>query len=261
MRGKLLLSGVVVVAIFILGVGSVAALELARDDDDEQPPTSAIGGRRVVDVHGIGVATGPADTAELQIVVGTGYHEKPWSGSIPPATDRAELRPVIDALVAAGISEQSVQAAPQSGGYMGPPGSLQLLVTVDASMIGRVQEHVAAATEAAAENRLEVYHVGVRYGATNCQALEDEARQAAVDDAHAQAEELAGMLDGAVGELVYVGDVPLLLPNRPFAQPFAAATCGSSGADALSTAYPPYEPGAPAEVRITSHLNLTYAVD
>ena len=89
--------------------------------------------------------------------------------------------------------------------YGGPAQALLRFDVADPSA-ERITELVNAATVGAAEERLTINGVGVRYEVADCAALERQAREAAIADARSEAQTLAELLNVTPGALLAVDD-------------------------------------------------------
>lgn len=194
-------------------------------------------------VTGYGSATAAADSASVELLIGTaqtGYSSsmsgsssgetvvvvqgpdtmmdgtpganppKPGGSGMSGAIDDAALEPVITALVDAGVARDSIDVAlspiaadPYSGSYNG---AARLAFSVDAPDMAMLNDLIAAASQAASSAGLSLIQAGSEYRMDDCTALEDEAQQAAIDDAQNRATRLADQLGVTTGEIVLASD-------------------------------------------------------
>lgn len=114
------------------------------------------------------------------------------------------------------------------------------------------------------QNRPRLAEVGVGYGVGDRAALERQARERAIADARAKAEQRAELLRVPLGRLLLSDDV------APAANDGAAPMVGRSTRSAADTAPPyqpvggvtlaPYEPTDPAEAIVRVRIGLSFAV-
>lgn len=198
----------VALVIAILGLTAVIATAGASSDDDT-PATSL----RTISVNGEGAASAVPDIADLELGVQT-IDEDPTAAIENNTTAMAN---VIATLIDLDIDEDDIQTqsfnmwVEQVYGPDGPTGEFlyhvinQIMVRVrDLDVTGDV---LGAALAAGANNV-----GGIRFGVEDTQALDEAARDAAVDNAVAKAAQLAERLGVGVGSPRHVietsGDVP-----------------------------------------------------
>ena len=273
--------------------GSAAAQEAVPTD------------RPTIIVSGIGHARSTAETATIQILVGnsegvygpifpsaivpadaavpgastpeagettvgseaSGAEVVPAVGPMgPPSLTAEDLRPLIQAMVEAGVKEEDVRSVtgPAASGIYGPggPGAAFVEAEVARPTQEGVGEIVDAVTKAATDNGLLVQQLGVGYDIADCAPLEREARQAAVEDARAQAEQLAELVEVTLGDLVQVSSFPT------YGSPFPAEDDGGCppspevtmiGPGGMITT-PPFDPRAEAEAEVYAQVTMTFAI-
>ena len=251
----------------VAAAGVIALLVLSAHAPSGGPANAQgalVEGPSVV-VTGLGLASAPAETATIQVLlVSSGAFGGQPMG---PRLTETDLAPVVDALTAAGIDEADIQLVTGPGvvsAFYGPGGpSLALVEAIlrDPTSDG-VADAIAAADEAATSNGLAVQQVGAEYDLADCASLLREARQAAIDNAQAEAEELAELVGSELGDLLQVGSSPTYFSGPPVAAddggcPPSPETgvygpSGSIGA--------PYDASAPVEARVYATVTLTYAL-
>lgn len=240
-------------------------------------------------VSGVGRASRPAETATVQILVGTedagfGFSEVETSegsfgsssasvraeavGGTPEAgPDRfteAELAPILDAIEATGIDPAAVEilASPLAPDPYSPrTGGARLDLEVPEPTTAGMAELVGAVSDAAADGGFVVQVVGVRYDVADCAGLEAEAFAAAVADARARAERLALPLAVTLGGVIAAraegtpeGDDGGCGGNR-------SGSYYDSGYGGLGVSLPPFDPALPAEVAVASVVSVSFAID
>jgi uncharacterized protein YggE len=239
--------------------------------------TTAQGPSTGIQATGTGTANAPAQTAHLQILVGssaafgmgpmemapgTPSSDMPMSGPMmgPAGLTEEQLDSVIDAIVGAGIGEDAIEVTmPVYNSFFGPggPETAEIRVTIDQPQREDLVDLVAAIRAAAQDGGLSVLYVGARYEAADCAALTQEARDAAIADAISRAEGLAQGLGLALGELTQAAEFPYYGPT-------GTDSCVPTG---TGGDFGPYGPGTePAfdatatEATVTVQVTLTYEI-
>jgi uncharacterized protein YggE len=208
-------------------------------------------------VEGVPTEEGPAGEAD-GTPVSEGQSEAGAFG--PPRLTEDAIAPVVAALVAAGAPEAGIEVTvPVTSEVFGPGGPElgEVRVAVEQPQADALVALVAAASEAASEAGLSVFHVGARYEAADCAALVQEAREAAIADARSRAEGLARGLGVALGELVQASETPYYgLPG--------SGSCVPAGTEGY---FGPYGPGTEppfdrrqTEATATVQVVLTFAM-
>lgn len=258
-------------------------------------------GQPSLSVAGSGSANAPAETARIQILVGSagfnvamavaaegmavgsgeiGVEESilvpaldgtPEAGAfgpfgLPPLTEET-LVPVVRALVDAGaaVEDVTVNIGPGLDGFAGPggPGTGLIEVGVAQPQTEQVAALIAAGSQSATDNGLFVQQLGVAYDVADCGPLVLQAQQAAIADGREQAARLADSLGVTLGDLIQAADFSAL------GQPFIAdeeGGCPESPDVVFSgpgSAFdtPAFDPTAPAEARAFAQINLVFAFE
>ena len=189
--------------IAILALTAVVATAGASSDED-----ATAAWLRTLTVNGDGAASAAPDIADLELGVHT-INEDPTVAIVDNTTAMAY---VIEALTDLDIDEDDIQTrsfnmwVEQVYGPDGPTGEVlyhvvnQIMVRVrDLDMTGDV---LGAALAAGANNVS-----GITFGVEDTQALEEAARDAAVDNALAKADQLAERLGVKVGSARHVTEI------------------------------------------------------
>ncbi|MFN6482784.1 MULTISPECIES: SIMPL domain-containing protein [unclassified Nostoc] len=164
---------------------------------------------------------------------------------------KATLQPVVDSLVAKGISADKIQVQinPNSS-----ENNARILVKLEKPTRDRVQEIVATANKSTSQiENLSVKSVGVEYSVNDCQALQSSVYQSAMKDAQSRAQALATAME-----------VKLSTPSvaEPFYTLFYPSCNSKTGVPLPSFASvllsPAYNPDAPAEVEMKKDIFVTY---
>lgn len=238
-----------------------------------------------INVQGFGQAVAPVDLATLQLLYGPNYSCEgcvpPDDGTPPemPGVTLDDLQPMIDALVALGVSPDDIEAsiipgaqygyyekygyemaaraeyAPTPGTYPGGGEMGQILVRVSGPTSERLLQIVTAANDAAyAGGAVQPYNIGALYSVDECSALEQQAIGDAVDDARARAELVGAAIGAAPGGVSWIS-------MYPGYDPYGGSPCGQSTYGYPVNWYPPYDPNMPLEVRVMATVNVTFALE
>jgi uncharacterized protein YggE len=231
-----------------------------------------------ITVAGYGEATAPAEAAQVQLLLASadafsgGPVARIRPGESPSDEAREAAQPVIEALVAAGQSADGITVvvsplAPNPFGGYGPagPGTARLDFTVDQPTAEGMAELLETASVAAQDGGLFVSSAAVRYDVASCDALQEQARRAALSDAGDRARIQADALGVSLGDVVASEDglgspqVDIYGTALPATncQPSSAPTSFAGG---LSVDFAFYDPAAPAEVEVEAWLTVTYAI-
>ncbi|MGF2014006.1 MULTISPECIES: SIMPL domain-containing protein [unclassified Nostoc] len=172
------------------------------------------------------------------------------SPSKKPLT-KATLQPVVNSLVAKGISNDKIQVqiSPNSS-----ENNAKILIRLEKPTRDRVQEIVATANKATSQlENLSVKSVGVEYAVNDCQALQSSVYQSAMKDAQSRAQALATAMSVKL-------DTPSVA--EPFYTLFYPSCSSKTGVPLPSFASfllsPTYNPDSPAEVEMKKDIFVTY---
>lgn len=216
-----------------------------------QQPVAPVTGAGTVTVVGQGEAFGAPDQAQVQVGVET------FAPTVAEATtqNQATVDAIMAALEAQGIAKDDIQTsnyslwAEQIYGDKGPEGiagyRVSNQVNVKIRDINKVGDVLAAVTEAGANT---IY--GVSFTVSDPDALEEEARAAAMADARRRAEELAALGGAELGEIRVISEII----GQPAPIPLGA---GGNYAVAEAAAAPSISPGQlsyQAQVQVSFEL-------
>lgn len=229
-------------------------------------------------VLGQGTASAPADTAEVELSF-TNYdpYAIPEEGLLlfngaeagssalqaqatPEDTiTEAQLQPVVDALVAAGIPADAIEVvivpgSPNVYPYTTDRGSVSF--NLSAPSQEQVNRAVDGVNESIADNEeIFLQNVSVQYSISDCTTLEQDAYQSAIGDARNRATAMAAAMGVELAEVPSVAESPFNFLSPP---------CGSTDQAALynpfgfGTSY--YDPEAPAEVQVRRDIFVTFPI-
>lgn len=225
-------------------------------------PQMAPGGG--ITVQGYGSASAAADGAVVEFSFSSsGTYGKPIplpfggqeesaepSPSPAPRITEEALKPVIDAIVAAGVGRGDIEFLGQP--YPDPYFSSATL-RAKVSDIGSLDSVVQAAQQAAeALQDISLTSTSVSYTVSDCQALEKEALKAAVADASERGGIFAETLGVALGDVVAASNYSYAPYN------------GGCGQSYVGIPYPmggmPYVEGQTSQVQIFGNVSITYAI-
>jgi hypothetical protein len=245
------------------GGGGQAAVDTTRSSAGEIALQPSGGGLPGLTVLGYGMASAAADGAILEFYFSTGTAVRPdavpgntgssGSSEQPQATTsikESDLQPVIDAIVATGVSRDDIEFL--GGSYYDPfYSSATLRVTV--RDLGKLGAIIQAGTDAAGTlSNIGLQGSYVSYIISDCAGLERQALQAAKQDAEARANVLADALDVARGAVTA-------------ASTYSYSTFGGTACDGGTISpYPiggvSYAEGQAGHVQLAATITVTYDI-
>ncbi|QLE39108.1 SIMPL domain-containing protein [Nostoc sp. C052] len=239
------------------------------------PPASD---RHSLMVIGQGAVRVPADTADIELVFSSGgsndelqtqpsafpetrrlssltllLNEKTPAEPLPnkKSLTKATLQPVVDSLIAKGISADKIQVQINTNSS---ENNAKILVRLEKPTRDRIQEIVATANKSTSKlENISIKSVGVEYAVNDCQALQSSVYQSAMKDAQSRAQALATAME------VKLGTPSVAEPFYTLFYPSCSSKTGvtlPSFASFLSS--PTYNPDAPAEVEMKKDIFVTY---
>lgn len=235
----------VAAALVMLAVPVLGSAALSGGSVAAQEPS----GQRSITVTGYGVAYGSPDIAR----VGLGVETSNTDVQVALEEANTRLAAVISALREAGIAEADIQTnyfsiyqdyyggSPEGRGE--PTYRVSSSVNVRVRNTDQVGELIAEAVDAGAN----IVNF-VEFNIADRAALESDARELAIADARARAEEIASLLGLTVGEPLRVVEGPEVSVMSDF--------YGRGGAGAVGA--PPIEQGA---LSVSMSITITYAVE
>lgn len=215
-----------------------------------------------ITVTGYGVASVEADSAFLELYFGGYYVEVPvdepdavpGSGGISyrsvSAISEADLQPVIDALVDAGVAREDIELL---GGTYYDPYSSSATLRVTVRDLDELPELVEAATDGASELP-DIYLQGtyVSYTLEDCAALAQAALDEAVADARERGAALAQALSVTLGGVVAAADYGW--------SPFGGTPCGADYAAPVPIGGVAYAESQAPQVEFYATISVTFAL-
>jgi uncharacterized protein YggE len=231
-----------------------------------------------VTVQGYGSATADADSAVLELYFGGTYayrqgiepapepdsgQSEPSTGDVAPSTPEtdllqpaqpiteADVQPVVDAIVAQGVSADDIEVIVQPS--YGDPyygGSATIRVTV--RNVDALEGIVSAATEAASGLENTSFNgSSVSYTVSDCADLELAAMRAAVEDARERGQTFASALGVGLGAVVGASHYSY----SPFGSPCGAGTGGPYPLGGIA-----YAESQSPEVQLVATVTITFAI-
>ena len=241
-----------------------AALQLAQ----VAAPT-ALPPVRSLNVSGNGASSVPAEQAAIILSYSVNYFsempvdsETPTDPSmtleVPAIATPADLQPVTNALIAAGIPMGDISIVRESYSAQ----ALRMVIRLNRPTQSRISELIDVANNAViADGKFAVSTLGVAYAASNCLSAEVAAREAAMAEAQRQAIALADVAEVTLGGFITVSSNP----GWNYLAPFGDSVCPTNLEDALrygqSYGFQPYDPAQPVEVSVSVNVSLTYEID
>ncbi len=230
-----------------------------------------------ITVVGYGSATAAADTAIIEFYFGrsgdgevkpdgtrssdgsgssgssTGVEPAPdvavQSGQVTPITE-AELQPVIDALVGAGIAREEIEFIGQSY-YDMYYASATIRATV--TNLDAVEAAVGAVRDIAGSiPNVQLQSTNVSYTLDDCTALERAAMEAAVEDASARGQELASVLGVGLGDVTGASNYSY--------SPYGGTPCDGGYIGPYPLGGVAYAEGQASDVSVFVQVSVTYAI-
>ena len=265
--------GAAITASTLLVGGAIALPQgaIAQDTRIAQlfyPPAA---GPQIIAVTGQGYATVPADLAQITVSV---TNQKYVDPSFDPPADRPSKRPpepepitaaslagIVEAVQAAGVPRNKIKVNVDPINRSNRPyyGRANSSVSLDLDKptperIGQIVKAVNTAVEKGGDRpKIYLENVYVQYAVTSCEAVENAAYLAAMQDAKLRANAIAKAMGVQLAPSPSVAELPFI---GRFYSP-----C-SQERDIVSTVFrrPPsaYDPAAPAIVEVYRELAVTY---
>ncbi|HET8523414.1 MAG TPA: SIMPL domain-containing protein, partial [Thermomicrobiales bacterium] len=184
---------------------------------------------------------------------------------------RAQLDPIVNALTEQGIKADTITlviSPIHNDRVSGPSGVAvgRIDVTVSKPTLDKLTALFATVQQAAATEQLALGQIGATYHVKDCQALNQDARKAAIEDARANAKTQADLLGIQTGPITASADLvagsPLtLLYGLPFAGGCTPPTPPLSYGDlGLDVSLPTFDPAAEPSVTVYAQVSLTFAI-
>ena len=231
---------------------SLPAVQSTAGSAQTQPAVPPV---RTISVTGEGRATLTPDIAYVNI----GVHTESADVGEALATNKIQVQKVVDALKALGIAEKDIQTTNFNvypSQQYGPNGELlQTKFVVDNSVyvtvrnLDQLGDLLDKAVEAGANNIN-----GIQFDVADKTAALSDARKAAVKDAQALAQELAGAAGVALGPIQNISTYSNNVPMPVYAD--KAFGMGGGGAPAPAVAVPV----SPGQMILTVSVSMTYEI-
>ncbi len=275
------------VAVAIVSAGTLATVAPSRAQSLPVPTPA----QPTIVVTGVGVGRAPAETAEIQLLLGAPSvfgEQGPPAGEVTEesggaaSTDGTPEVPGTPDDITGGTGGDlgeslgrledalaDIDAVSEVAVFEGIGGSgiVQVTVTLDDPTTESIAALVADAEDAAAETGLVVVAVGAAYDVAACAPLQREAQAAALGDGQARAEVLAELLGVSLGPLVQAsvgsasgppaGDDGGCLGYGM--NEYYGVSVGPGPGGALTV--PVYNPATPTEATVVSQVTLVFAIE
>lgn len=222
-----------------------------------------------ITVLGEGSVSAPAEEATIVITIGSDsnlyYEENLTTEDAPTESATAQTvdaSSVMDAIIEFGIPVNDVTLvdAPFMGEWgsgMGPQPSTILVTVVEPTVEG-ISDLLDIVQTAAHTDGLYVNQFGVLYSVSDCRVLRQDARAAAFENARAEGEDQAAVMNTALGDVVASRDtIPM---NGGY---FHANNCTMAAtAVPYSVMYMAgqFDPGLPAEVTVWVAVEVSFEI-
>jgi uncharacterized protein YggE len=230
-------------------VSASGSLDLAQATSDASGSLS---------VTGTSQMSAPADQAVIVLTYyPNSYYDYSSDPSAPPPSPQvlpSDTKIVIDALTAAGVPASNIKAYPD----FTSPGSMRVRLVLDQPTQAKVEQIISDANTAVAKgNRYTSSGAVVGYTVRDCQAVENQARQAAMTDAQNRANALANIAGRQLGEVYSLSE------SVSWGTNYLTICPSSNDPTVYSDVYslPTYDPAAPATVKLVYSLSVTYDME
>jgi uncharacterized protein len=230
----------------VLAVLSLLALPVSAQEITTNPASGPVNS---ITVNGFGEASGTPDVAYITLGIDT------VNTDVGQAVEQAntQMDAIIAALGEAGVVPEDIQTAyfnvysdffdannqPTTDRVY----HVQNSVTVTVRDTSQVSGVINAALEAGANSVN-----GLSFGIADTSSLEQEARQAAVDDARQRAQQLADIFGVTLGDAIIITEVPAgYFPGMPYA---SQVGLGGAGGPQI----------APGQLQVSVQVSVTFAI-
>jgi hypothetical protein len=214
-----------------------------------------------ITVTGYGDATAEPDAAVIRITAGSGSSSISFGSSDTfrfELIDEREVQPVVDMIRGKGVAEDDISVTTSTSSQFGPFEGGAVHITFRWVNPKDIKSILDAAEDTLRQKTdHELQNVEVLYTISDCEPLENNATEAALEDARQRAERLAKLSGASLGGIIAVAESP------------AASIYGlpvQSGCDAVQE-LPPTDFGSrlagnsASEVEVDVSLQVTFAID
>lgn len=224
-----------------------------------------------ITVTGEGMASAPAETASVIIVLGADSNvyidpmtTVPDGATTPMPVNLTTVDPtaVIDAIVASGVPAEDVQIIePVFQGEWGsgmPSQPVTIFVAIAQPSVEGLSALLELARTTSAAEGLFVNQFSVMYGVSDCRALQQAARVDAVAQARMNAEDQATAMETTIGNAVASRDT--MPTNMGFYQPSGCNAMPNGTPYAVKMGAPQFDPSQPAEVTVYVAVEVSFDI-
>lgn len=214
-----------------------------------------------ITVVGEGMASAPAETANIAITIGADSNVYIEPMTIQPGhsivPDTIDVTSIVDAIIAYGVPVNDVTVPePVFGGEWGSGMTAQpmtILITIMNPSVEGLTELLDVVRTAAHAEGLFVNQFGVMYGVADCRSLRQQARVDAVAHARSEAEDQAAALNTSLGNVTASRD------TFPMTMAYSATNACTSAGDLKYTAGQ-FDPSLPAEVTVSLAVEMSFEI-
>ena len=169
---------------------------------------------------------------------------------------REDLEPLLQALRVRGVADQDIAVSPL-GDTFGPSPSTEVVFPWPRpSDVAQALEVVQEALRG--ESRLSLQRVSTIYTVNDCEALESQAREKALLDAKALAEDIARKAGVQLGSIVTIVEFPAVPFSFLVMLPGGSCADLESGSQAFFTGAPSATVNSPSVVEVSTNLQVPY---
>lgn len=222
-------------------------------------------------VTGEGIASAPADTASVIIMIGpdTNMYVDPVAQTsnsditpMPISLTAVDTTAVVDAIVASGIPAENVETLdPIFQGEWGSGMQAQpatIIVTIDQPSVEQLSALLYLTRTTAADEGLFVNQFSVLYTVDDCRVLNQAARVDAVANARINAEDQAAAMDTTLGDAVASRDTTPM--SMGFYEQNGCNSVAGNPSYAIKMGAPQFDPTRPAEVTVYVAVEITFEI-
>ncbi len=171
---------------------------------------------------------------------------------------REDLEPVLQALRVRGVADQDIVVSPLGENFGPSPSTEVVFPWPRPSDVAQALEVVQEALRE--ESRLSLQRVSTIFTVNDCEALESQAREKALLDAKALAEDIARKAGVQLGSIVTIVEFPAVPFSFLVMLPGGSCAELESGSQAFFTGAPSATVNSPSVVEVSTNLQVTYGL-
>lgn len=226
-----------------------------------------------ITVVGQGQASAKPDAVTIRLFIGSEGQfglRGPVPVPPPPSPDsevvvpefefitREDLEPVLRALRDRGVADQDIAVSPLGENFGPSPLTEVVFPWPRPSDVAQALEVVQDALRE--ESRLSLQRVSTIFTVNDCEALESQAREKALLDAKALAEDIARKAGVQLGSIVTIVEFPAVPFSFLVMLPGGSCAELESGSQAFFTGAPSATVNSPSVVEVSTNLQVTYGL-